>query len=328
MSTTDSVRLATVTELWRYPVKSMRGERCDVLNVSMQRCEGDHLFGVLDETSGMVMSAKRHGQLLLARARYDAAGAVWVELPDGTRHEAGSAGCDRAMSDWLDRPVRVIEPEDGVTYEFEINEPDQLDSDPAWFTFPSAPGSLFDGRSSIHAVLTSGLGAAHALAPDSSWAVSRFRPQFVLDDLPFVVTAGSAGAAGPTNTAGPTSTASTDSTAGAAGSGGTAGPAGPTSTASNSGAAGLDVGFLEAAWPGRDVRVGAEVVCTVRKRTERCVLTTRPQGPPDGESHELGRDRDVLRTLSTHTDSLFGLYFDPTAGGAVRIGDPVTVETA
>jgi uncharacterized protein YcbX len=295
MSTTDSVRLATVAELWRYPVKSMRGERCDVLNVSMQRCEGDHLFGVLDETSGMVMSAKRHGQLLLARARYDAAGAVWVELPDGTRHEAGSAGCDRAMSDWLGRAVRVIEPEDGVTYEFEINEPDQLDSDPAWFTFPSAPGSLFDGRSSIHAVLTSGLGAAHALAPDSSWAVSRFRPQFVLDDLPFVVTAGSAG---------------------------------PTSTASNSGAAGLDVGFLEAAWPGRDVRVGAEVVCAVRKRTERCVLTTRPQGSPDGESHELGRDRDVLRTLSTHTDSLFGLYVDPTAGGAVRVGDPVTVETA
>ncbi len=316
MSTTDSVRLATVTELWRYPVKSMRGERCDVLNVSMQRCEGDHLFGVLDETSGMVMSAKRHGQLLLARARYDAAGAVWVELPDGTRHEAGSAGCDRAMSDWLDRPVRVIEPEDGVTYEFEINEPDQLDSDPAWFTFPSAPGSLFDGRSSIHAVLTSGLGAAHALAPDSSWAVSRFRPQFVLDDLPFVATAGAAGPTSTTGTAGSTSTT------------GTAGTAGPTSTAGSSGAAGLDLGFAEAAWPGREVRVGAEVVCTVRKRTERCVLTTRPQGPPDGEPHELGRDRDVLRTLSTHTESLFGLYFDPTAGGTVRVGDQVTVGTA
>ncbi|MCU5780876.1 putative Fe-S protein [Alcanivorax balearicus MACL04] len=49
--------MGTVSELWRYPVKSMLGERCEALRMEERGVEGDRLFAVRD-TKGKFGSGK------------------------------------------------------------------------------------------------------------------------------------------------------------------------------------------------------------------------------------------------------------------------------
>ena len=82
MSMNDGSRSAQVGSLWRYPVKSMRGESCSELRFESGGVSGDRSFGVLDLRSGTVVSAKREGRLLGAVANLSS-GELVVELPDG-----------------------------------------------------------------------------------------------------------------------------------------------------------------------------------------------------------------------------------------------------
>lgn len=107
---------ASVTELWRYPVKSAAGERVASFPVGPTGPLGDRGWGVV-ETDGVVVSAKhpaRGGRLLDVSARYaDDEGVVWLETPSCDPVQAGTAEADRALSDWLGRPVSLrstIEP--------------------------------------------------------------------------------------------------------------------------------------------------------------------------------------------------------------------------
>ncbi len=256
-----------ISEIWRYPVKSLLGERVERAELTASGLVGDHVYGLFDEQTGYVLSAKRHGRLLEASARWDdETGQATIYLPDGTNAIAGSPACDSVLSAWLGRAVRVIKPEPGVAYEFELNDPDQSDDEPPVLTFPSAPGSLFDGHSALHAVFSSALARARAWAPTSDWSVPRFRPQLVVDD-------------------------SAQSAA-------------------------------EESWIGAKLRVGPTVLCRARKWTTRCVITTRPQHDPLGGT-DMGRDREVLRTLATHTESNLGLYLDTRIVGPIALGDQV-----
>ncbi|MFP5488984.1 MAG: MOSC N-terminal beta barrel domain-containing protein, partial [Acidimicrobiia bacterium] len=40
-----------IAEIWRYPVKSMGGERLDVADVTPDGIDGDRAWGVLDPTT-------------------------------------------------------------------------------------------------------------------------------------------------------------------------------------------------------------------------------------------------------------------------------------
>ena len=51
--------LATVSQLWRYPVKSMQGERVDHLAIDPSGAERDRRYGVIETATGRVLSAKR-----------------------------------------------------------------------------------------------------------------------------------------------------------------------------------------------------------------------------------------------------------------------------
>ena len=41
-------RLGAVAKLWRYPVKSMRGEECERIELKARGVEGDRLYAVYD----------------------------------------------------------------------------------------------------------------------------------------------------------------------------------------------------------------------------------------------------------------------------------------
>src|SRR5687767_9233806 len=103
-------QVGTVAELWRYPVKSMQGERVERLEVGPGGAVGDRTLAVVDPALGKVLSAKLHAPLLEASARIDG-GDVVVTLPDGTSHAASDPGVHAALSAWLDREVRLEAPE-------------------------------------------------------------------------------------------------------------------------------------------------------------------------------------------------------------------------
>jgi uncharacterized protein YcbX len=80
---------------------------------------------------------------------------------------------------------------------------------------------------------------------------------------------------------------------------------------------GDDADHPEDAWVGRRLRLGPTVEATVRKRTGRCVLTTRAQ--PGG----VERDLSVYRSLLATRDGDLGIYLDPVVAGTITPGDAV-----
>ena len=55
-----------VLELWRYPIKSIGGERLDVAEVAEFGIVGDRGWGLVDEETGNVLTARRAPTLLMA----------------------------------------------------------------------------------------------------------------------------------------------------------------------------------------------------------------------------------------------------------------------
>src|SRR5215207_8545267 len=78
----------TVTEIWRYPVKSMGGERLDNVAVDERGMAADRMWAVRDPELGSITTARRRPALLRCGARYPAdplgsAPEVVIVLPDG-----------------------------------------------------------------------------------------------------------------------------------------------------------------------------------------------------------------------------------------------------
>ena len=89
-----------VSELWRHPVKSLQGEPLDEVTVENSGLLGDRKWGIVDQETGMVLTARRVPLLLLASARVGING-VWH------RHNRSSilARCDHTATGGAARRV-------------------------------------------------------------------------------------------------------------------------------------------------------------------------------------------------------------------------------
>ncbi|MDP1819975.1 MAG: MOSC N-terminal beta barrel domain-containing protein [Acidimicrobiales bacterium] len=101
--------VGTVAELWRYPVKSMQGERVKRLAVGPGGADGDRMLAVVDPAAGKVLSAKRWADLLMASARTEGDDVV-LTLPSGAEHAASDPAVHDALSEWLELAVRLVHP--------------------------------------------------------------------------------------------------------------------------------------------------------------------------------------------------------------------------
>lgn len=155
-----------VTEIWRYPVKSMGGETLLDAVVTDLGVEGDRGWGVFDPATGLTLTARRAPQLLMASARLHD-GEVVIELPDG--REIGE-GQDDVLSEWLGQPVELrTAGAEGGRYENPMNVVDESD----WIEWNGPPGAFHDStRSRFTLVSTESLG---------EWDVRRFRTNIVVD---------------------------------------------------------------------------------------------------------------------------------------------------
>jgi len=157
-----------VLELWRYPVKSLQGERLDTAHIGQGGIDGDRQWALFDLATGIGLTARREPDLLFASARLRN-DRVEIVLPDGT-----VTGDDAAISTWLGRPVALRSAAE-VTERRRYESPDDdLDERSGWHDWEGAAGGAFhdnaQGRLSL--VSTGTLG---------DWDRRRFRSNVVLD---------------------------------------------------------------------------------------------------------------------------------------------------
>jgi uncharacterized protein len=159
-----------VLELWRFPVKSLQGERLDTAELGPGGIAGDRQWALFDVTTGFGLTARREPELLFAAARIRPDGGVEIVLPDGTRTTD-----DAVLSGWIGRPV-ALRSAAQVTERRRYESPDDdlAETTKGWHDWEGAAGGAFhdnaDGRLSL--VSTGTLG---------TWDRRRFRSNVVLD---------------------------------------------------------------------------------------------------------------------------------------------------
>ena len=168
----------TVAEIWRYPVKSMQGERLERGMVGELGLDGDRRWALRDTATGKLVTGKQNRDILMASARLDGDG-VLVTLPDGTELLGGAPGVDDALSEWLGRAVTLQHAggETSAVYDYYIDPEDETSE---VVEFPTPDGTFLDA-SAIHILTTASVSAIAAFAPRSDWAVRRFRPTILAD---------------------------------------------------------------------------------------------------------------------------------------------------
>ena len=165
--------VGTVAEVWRYPVKSLQGERVERLDLRPGGAPGDRGLAIVDPAAEKVLSGKRYADLLHASARRVGDDVV-ITLPDGSEHQAADPGVHGALSAWLDHEVRLEPPPADVVYPMEMYSGMSDESTPV-FDWPGPQGTWLD-LADAHWLTTASLAAAARLHPEGVWDVRRFRP--------------------------------------------------------------------------------------------------------------------------------------------------------
>lgn len=292
----------TVSQLWRYPVKSMGGTPVEELRIDHRGPHADRLWAVRDLDNDITASARRIPALLGCTARYreepgpDSGPGhvpdVLIGFPDGTERCSSDPDIDERLAEVAGRPVRLtpLPPKSDTTVQrlrlrqtlaayapsevrrdFGLTDADKLPDTSMFSTkevvtlarYSTPPGTFVD-LSPLH--LLSNTSLASLSAGDVALDVRRFRPNVLVD---------------------------VDQPASA---------------------------YPEADWVGGRIDLGAARL-RVSGPTIRCVVPTRPQ-----PGVEL--DRSITRLLAERTDRFLGVYTDVTRPGLVRVGDAVTVVPA
>lgn len=282
-------RLGRVAEIFRYPVKSMAGERLDGVELGAGGLPGDRAWAVRDEVRGGIRGAKKLPGLMACRARYpkpppaSGSGPAEIALPDGSRVATdapdAAARVSRAIghevSLWpllpaesLDHYRRGAPTHDDLLEEMralfcrlpEEPLPDLSVFPPELLEFESPPGTYFDAFPLL-LLSTASLATMQARAPASRFDVRRFRPNLLVEAE----------------------------------------------------AGGAD--FPELAWVGAALRVGSATL-RVGVACPRCVMTTHG-------FDDLPKDPGVMRALVREAGGCLGVYASVEEPGRVAAGDAV-----
>jgi uncharacterized protein YcbX len=281
-----------ISQLWRYPVKSMVGGRVDSVELDELGIVGDRTWAVRDLERGGIRGAKKIGSLMRLAAVDVDDGDVEITLPDGSTVRTTDPDVDDRVSVALDHRVQLerLRPADDLDH-YRRGAPDSDDvvaelrgvfgreedePFPDFSVFPpiiaefeSPPGTYYDVFPLM--VMTEAALAALARAlPDSNVDIRRFRPSFVVDT-------GDAGA-----------DASTP-------------------------------GHPEFDWTGRRATIGTATV-EFGAPCPRCVMVTREI------NDAIPADRAVLRHIVRDLDQNLGVYATVVTPGVVRVGDAMTFD--
>lgn len=283
------MKVATIAEVLRYPVKTMLGERLDEVSIGADGLRGDRVWAVRDEARGGIEGGRKLPALLGCRSRFvdavPATGALPVpeiELPDGTRVLADTAEAAERLSELAGRQLTLWPRQPAENEEhYRRGSPDKADMieelhdifarlpdeplpdlgkfPPEVMTASTFPGTYFDCYPLFLLTKTS-LATLTEAQPASRFDVRRFRPNLFLD-------------------------------------------------------ADVSEDYPEDAWVGKRLRVG-EAVFSVVTECPRCVITTHGFA-------DLPKDPKIMRTLVKENGGNIGVYAACEQAGVVRAGDAV-----
>lgn len=164
--------------LWRYPVKSLQGEPLAVASLEEDGVRGDRRWGIRDEGTGRILTARRRPDLLHASASYDGELPA-ITLPGGRTFVGPGPSTDRALSDWLSTPVSLVgstSREPGRA-EFFADATDDTSEAIEW----TMPIGRYVDAASILLLTTASLRTGTGLHPEGVWDPRRFRPNILVD---------------------------------------------------------------------------------------------------------------------------------------------------
>src|SRR3954452_4308957 len=110
--------VGSVAEIWRYPVKSMAGERLAQSAITTRGLHADRMWAVRDVERDTFQTARRWPALLQCSARFvaDPAGRsaepgdvleVVVTFPDGSEVSSSDPAMDDRLSELIGKPARL-----------------------------------------------------------------------------------------------------------------------------------------------------------------------------------------------------------------------------
>lgn len=155
-----------VEQLWRYPVKSMGGERLDVAEVGELGIDGDRQWAVIDLATGYGLTAKREPELLYASASV-VDGEVLIHLDANVTLTGTGTATDAVLSDWLGRPVSLRRATRDVNATYEIAADFEAEHDSQLLHWDGPQGRFHDSTRRPVTIA--------ALAEMGDWAPRRFR---------------------------------------------------------------------------------------------------------------------------------------------------------
>src|SRR5919107_1121020 len=204
----------SVAEIWRYPVKSMGGERLAQSAIVARGLHADRMWAVRDAELDTFTTARRWPVLLQCSARFaeDPAGRsagpgdvldVIVTFPDGSELSSSDPAIHDRLSELIGKPAR-LEPLPALSEKAAYRTPQVTKADlrrqfdipdgeplPDFSMFPvrklaelaryaTPVGALYDAYP-IHLMTRASLRAMAERAPGSQFDVRRFRPNVVIE---------------------------------------------------------------------------------------------------------------------------------------------------
>jgi uncharacterized protein YcbX len=180
-----------VVGLWRHPVKSLQGEPLDVAELEQDGVAGDRRWGIRDEATGRILTARRRPELLAACATYPSrqaqsaflrdhdAQSLQITLPDGRTTIGPGRETDALLSDWLGQPVALVASRGsgGGRAEFFADATDDTSEAIEW----TMPVGRFVDAAPVLVLTTPSLAAGRRLYAAGDWHPRRFRPNVLVD---------------------------------------------------------------------------------------------------------------------------------------------------
>jgi uncharacterized protein YcbX len=164
--------------LWRYPVKSLQGERLESARFEGDGLVGDRRWGIRDLRTGRILTARRRPELLGAAAHYDGELPI-ITLPDGRTAVGPGQSTDELLSQWLGSPVSLVGSAGnaGGRAEYFADATDDNSQAIEW----TMPAGRYVDTAPVLVITTTSLRTAAELHPDGTWDPRRFRPNVVID---------------------------------------------------------------------------------------------------------------------------------------------------
>ena len=160
--------IGRVSELWRYPVSSMGGERLDAAEIGSGGVAGDRLWGVVDRRDGEVAGPEKRRHWRPLPNLSSRLGPAGPQVGDnaGTWHDAGGAEAEALLSAHLGFPAALLP---HTPYE----------------TAKDSHVAPRYARADLHLLTTASMTALADLLDDPSEVdVRRFRPNIVIETVP------------------------------------------------------------------------------------------------------------------------------------------------